>query len=178
MWFAPRDAPSSNEAAAGSPGSTSPCCEPSRAVAPPPWAGISMRASTAGTVRPSRTTAAATGTARSVKPTPAPVGSQRVVRNFSPRATSMLSLPSLMNWRRSPCRTRSSCTLACCRPVPQPSSKSLAILNISGRRSASSVCSIPGIKTSNTTPTGIVSCPLVDCRSITLVGFHHAGLPW
>ncbi len=36
-------------------------------------------------------------TAPSVKPTPATVGSKRVVRNFSLRATSMLSSPYLMN---------------------------------------------------------------------------------
>jgi hypothetical protein len=35
--------------------------------------------------------AAATGIAQSVKPMLATVGSKRVVRNFSPRATSMLS---------------------------------------------------------------------------------------
>src|SRR5260370_38902109 len=49
---------------------------------------------------------------------------QRVVRNFSTPATSMLSSPYLMSWRRSPCRTKKSCTICCCRPVPKPSSKS------------------------------------------------------
>lgn len=96
-----------------------------------------MSALPVGTARLSLTTAAATGTARSVKPTPVLVGSKRVVRNSSPRATSTLSLPYLMNWRRSPCRTRNSCTTSCCRPVRKPSSKSLAIPNISAWRSAS-----------------------------------------
>src|ERR1700757_214473 len=76
-------------------------------------------------------------------------------------------------WRRSPCRTRKSCTICCCRPVPKPSSKSLAIPNISAPRSASSVCFTPGIKNSNITRTPIVWCPPADCRSITLFGLHR-----
>ena len=151
------DAPSSNAAAGGSPGNTSPCCGPSHAVAPPPWVGISMSAPTVATVRPSSTTAAATGTARSVKPTPVLVGSKRASSGASPHALCPCCLyPTLMNWRRSPCRTRNSCTISCCRPVPQLSSKSLAIPDISARRSASSVCSTPGIKNSNITRTHCV----------------------
>src|SRR6202795_262401 len=132
-----------------------------------------MSAPTARTVRPSPTTAAGTGTARSVRPTLATVGSKRAVRNFSPRATSMLSSPYPMSWRRSPCRTRKSCTICCCRLAPKPSSKSPAIPNISAPKSASSLCSTPGIRSSNITPTPIVWCPPADCRPITLVGFHR-----
>jgi len=69
-----------------------------------------MSAPTAGTVRPSPTTAAATGTAQSVRPMLATVGSKRVVRNFCRRVTFMLSSPYLTSWRRSLCRTRKSCT--------------------------------------------------------------------
>jgi hypothetical protein len=129
------------------------------AVALPPWAGISMSAPTAATVRPSPTTAAVIGTARSVRPTPATVGSKHVARNFCRRVTFMLSSPYPISWRPSPCRTRKSCTICCCRPVPQPSSKSLAIPNISAPRSASSVCFTPGIKNSNITRMPIVWCP-------------------
>ena len=46
------------------------------------------------------------------------VGSKRVVRNFSPRATSMLSSLYPMSWRRSLCKTRNSSTISCSRPVP------------------------------------------------------------
>ena len=63
--------------------------------------------------------------------------------------------------------------ICCCRLVPKPSSKSPAIPNISAPKSASSVCSTPGIRSSNITPTPIVWCPLADCPSITLVGFHR-----
>jgi len=49
----------------------------------------------------------------------------------------------------------------------------LAIPNILAPRSASSVCSTPGIRNSNITRTPIVWSPLADCRSITLVGFHR-----
>src|SRR5260370_541824 len=118
--------------------------------------------------------AGATGPARRSKPTPVLVGSKRVVRNFSPRATSMLSLPYLMNWRRSPCRTRTFCTISCCRPVPQLSSKSLAIPNISVPSSASSACSTPRIKNSNITRTCTVSCPPAHYHWIPPIAFHHA----
>src|SRR6516162_6848766 len=70
------------------------------------------------------------------------------------------------------CRTRNSSIISCCTPVPTPSSKSLAIPNISAPRSASSVCFTPAIKNSNITHTCIVSCPPADCRPTTLFGFH------
>ena len=51
--------------------------------------------------------------------------------------------------------------------------ESLAIPNISAPKSASLACCTPGIKNSNITRIPIVWCPLADCRSITLVGFHR-----
>ncbi len=49
---------------------------------------------TAGTVRPSPTTAAVTGTARSVKPTPATVGSKRsVLHPLSPESPHDTTIP-------------------------------------------------------------------------------------
>jgi integrase len=47
------------------------------------------------------------------------------------------------------------------------------VSSISAPKSASSVCSTLGIRSSNITPMPIVWCPPADCRSITLVGFHR-----
>ena len=161
--------------AGGSPGNTYGAREPSRAVAPPPWAGISMSASPLATVRLSLTTACRN---RHCPKCQANARSRWLqARRQEPLPTRyvhvVFTLPH-RNWRRSPCRTRNSCTISCCRPVPQLSSKSLAIPNISARRSAASVCSTPGIKNSNTTRTCIVSCPPADCRSIAPIGSSHA----
>src|SRR6266853_926744 len=48
---------------------------------------------------------AAIGTAQSVRRLLGNGGSPRAEQNFCPRATSMLSSPYPMSWRRSPCRT-------------------------------------------------------------------------
>src|ERR1700688_2156034 len=90
-----------------------------------------------------------------------------------PTRYAMLSSPYPMSWPRSPCRTKKTFTICCCKPVLKPSSKSPAIPNILAPKSASSVCSTPGIRNSNIIRTPIVWSPLADCRSITLVGFHH-----
>ena len=125
-------------------GPTSKSCGPSRAVAPPPWAAISMSAPAAGIVPPSPTTAVATGTARSVRPVRANAGSRRVVVNCCPHPMSTSSLPCRRNWLRWPFRTGKSSMVCCFGPAPKPCWKSRTIPPISAPRSASSACSIPG----------------------------------
>jgi len=77
---------------------------------------------------------AGTGNAESVKPTLHHWLEQRR-KELLPTATSMVfTLP--MSWRRpglsrGPPAEQKICTICCCRPVPKPSSKSLAIPNIS-----------------------------------------------
>ena len=57
---------------------------------------------------------------------------------------------------RWPCRTRRSSTISCSTPVPKRCSKSPAIPAISAPRSASSACSIPGIRNWSIIPMSIV----------------------
>ena len=118
--------------------------------------------------------AAATGTARSVRPLPGNAGSPHVGENFSRRATSMWSSHFLRSWHHWPCRTRKSSTICCSAPVRKPFSKSLAIRNTSARRSASSACCTPGIRSSDSTRMSIASFPPAACRSITRTGSNHA----
>ena len=147
----------------------------SRVAAPPPWAVISMSAPAAGIVPPSRITAAGIGTARSVRPLPGNAGSLHVNENFSRPATSMSSSRSHAGWHHWPCRTKRSSTISCFAPVPKHFSKSLAIPDISARRSASSACYTPGIRSSSFIRMSIASFPPAACRPITPAGLLHAS---
>ena len=89
---------------------------------------------------------AAIGTVPSVRPTPATVGFRRAAENSCPPPTSMSSSPFLVGSPLWPCRTRRSSTICCSGPAPKRCSKLRAIPDISAPKSASSACSIPGIR--------------------------------
>src|SRR6266852_1647450 len=171
---APRELLSSNVAASGSAGSTAKCYWPSRGVAPPHWAVISISAPAADIAPPSLTTPAETDIARSVRQAPGNGGLQHVARNFSLRVTSMRSSRCLINWHHWRYRTPRSSTICCSGPVQKHFWKSPAIPYISVPRSVSSACCIPGTKSSSFTRMSIVSFPPVGCRSITPTGLNHA----
>jgi len=151
------------------------CCGRFGVAAPPPWAVISMSAPVAGIGPPSRITAAGTGTAQSVRPVPGNAGSLHVRENFSRPATSMSSSRSHTGWHHWPCRTKRSSMIYCSAPVPKHCSKSLAIPDISARKSDSSACYTPGARSSGFILMSIASFPQVACRSITPTGLLHAS---
>ena len=86
----------------------------------------------------------------------------------SPNATSMWSSHFLHHSLHWLCRTRKSSTI-CVPPVQKLFSKSLAI-ETPRRKSASSPCCIPGIRSSGSIPMSIASFPPVGCRPITPTG--------
>ncbi len=120
----------------------------------------------------SHSTPAGTGTVPSVRRTLATVGSQRASASFYRHATSMLSSRCRMNWRHSPCRISKWFTTYFFESVPRHCLKSLAIRSIWARTSASSVCCIVGIRSSNTIPTSTASFRPADYRQITPIGSH------
>jgi len=80
-----------------------------------------------------------------------------------------------MSWRRSPCRTRKSCTICCCRPVPKTLLQVRSRSPTSRRRNRLLQCAPHLESETRTSPT----CPLCgarrrDCRPITRLGFHRA----
>ncbi len=121
---------------------------------------------------PSPTTAAETGIARSVRPVPANTGSKHGAANFSPRPTPMSSSLCLSNWRPWLCRTKRSSMICYSVPVQKLSSRSPAIPDVSGPRSASSVCCIPGTRSCSFIPMFTVSSLPAGSRSTILDGFH------
>jgi hypothetical protein len=124
----------------GSAGPISRSCWPSRAVAPPHSAVISMNAPVADIVPPSRTTAVAIGTVRSVRAALANAGSEPGAANFSPLPTSMSSSPCPRNWQRWPYRIKRSSivlrSLAIARghsePAGQIAAREIEIVRIKG----------------------------------------------
>src|SRR6266404_8559858 len=134
--------------AIGSAESTSKCCWPLRAVAPPHSAVISISAPAAGIAPPSLTTPAEIGIAQSVRPRLGNAGLQHVRKNFFRRTTSTWSSHFLTDWCHWSYRTRRSSTIYCSVPVPKPFSKSLAIRDTSAQRLASSARYIPGARSS------------------------------
>ena len=154
----------------GSAGPTSRSCWPSRAVAPPLSAVISMSAPAADIV-PSPTTRVAIGTAPSVRPVRVNAGSRRVVVNFCPRLTSTSFSLCRRNWRRWLSRTGNSSTVCCSGPALKLCWRLRATPPISEPRSASSACSIPGTRNSNFIPMSTVSFPPADSPAITPAGF-------
>jgi len=104
------------------------------------------------------TTAAVTGTARSVKPTPATVARSTPPGTSADAPRSMLSSPYLMTGaaRLAEQKTPVPSLLADqCRNPPRSRSRSQTS---SALRSASSVCSTPGIQKLDITRTCTVSC--------------------
>jgi len=85
----------------GSAGPTLRSCWPSRAVAPPPSAAISISALAADIVPPSRTTAARNRHCpKCVRPVRGNAGSRHVAGNCCPRPTSISSSRCRRNWLR------------------------------------------------------------------------------
>ncbi len=105
---------------------------------------------------------------------PRPLDRRASARNFSRPATSMWSSHFPVSWHHWLCRTRRSSTICCSAPVRKLFSKSLAIPDTSARKSVSSACCTPGIRSSAFTRMSIASFPPAGCHSITPTGSNRA----
>ena len=124
----------------------------------------------------SDTIAVETDTVRSVRPLPENAGSPHVSENFYRRPTPISCSRCPVAWRHWSCRTRRSFTIFCFVPVRKPYSKWRATRDTLGRRSASSVCCIPGASNSKFIRMFIVSRPPAASRLIALVGFAQGRI--
>ena len=159
-----------NTVAGGSTGNTGRCCWPSRAAAPPRWAGIAT-AAPAADIRPgSPTTRAETGIAQDARATRAALapGARTGTAAHSLRPRGLYSAARTGSARIA--EQAADLQPALPLPAPRPCLKSLAIHGISEPRSVSSACSTAGISACSFIRMSTASLPPAVSRRITQAG--------